>query len=370
VDTGRIGSGNGAVEFGEVELELKDGPPGPLFALARSLAETERLHVSLVPKSERGYALAEGAAPEPVKAESAELSPEMPASEAFRAIARACLRHFLANERVERLRSDAEAVHQMRVAIRRMRAAMTLFKTVVRDDRTEAIKAGLKGIVGVLGEARDLDVFLATVLMPARRPERQDPELETMIADAQAKRDAAYESLHAMLRSPEFTGTILTVSEWVEAGPWQADGLSEERDGPVARLAAAELQRRWRSVRRRSKRLTRMEDEERHALRIAIKKLRYGIEFFGRLFPGKTMKRRRRKMLGAMEALQEILGELNDIAVAGREDAPPMPEALQRRQKRRAGKLLRAARDEAADMADLAPFWVERGKHRAGAITG
>ena len=98
----------------------------------------------------------------------------MPAGEAFRAIARNCLRQIIANEPVM-CAGRAEGLHQMRIGLRRLRAAIAIFADVVGDEDQKKIKSELKWITQELGPARDLDVFAADVLEPLRasHPERR-----------------------------------------------------------------------------------------------------------------------------------------------------------------------------------------------------
>jgi CHAD domain-containing protein len=170
-------------------------------------------------KAERGYEALAALPPQRVKAEDIVLDEEMSNAAAFREIAASCLRHLVANERVLRQRRDPEAVHQMRVALRRLRAAISLFKDMVSDERVEAVKDELRCITGVLGEARDLDIYIAKVLEPAREEAPDDEGIRRAIAEAEAKREKAYDAVQAALRARRYGAAILAVAAWVEAGP-------------------------------------------------------------------------------------------------------------------------------------------------------
>src|ERR1017187_10777893 len=103
-----------------------------------------------------------------------ELSAVMSAGGAFTLIGRACLRHLVANEPAT-IRRDAEALHQMRVALRRLRAAISLFSDAVSDDRINTIKTELRWLARELGPARDLDTLLIEVLKPLRKQHANEP---------------------------------------------------------------------------------------------------------------------------------------------------------------------------------------------------
>jgi CHAD domain-containing protein len=92
-------------------------------------------------------------------------------------------------------------------------------------------------------------------------------------------------------------------------------------------------------------------------VRIEIKKLRYATEFFEALFKGGGAKKKKRAALNTLEALQETLGELNDIAVGSHMDPSAAAEAIHQEQMSRVDELLEAARAQYQELARLEPFW-------------
>lgn len=344
----------------EVELELKHGDPAALFRVAASLAETTPLRLSFKSKSERGYELLTGARPKPAKAEPLRIPPALTSGAAFQAIARSCLRQYVGNEAVLRVAKDPDAVHQMRVALRRLRAAVTLFKDALADGERDAVRGDLKALASALGPARDLDVFIDKTLRPAEARHAGDPDFAALMTDYERRRDEAYARALAALRSGEFARAILRAAAWIEAGDWLGSRdktLRAARDRPIAAHAAAELDRRWRKVRRRSRGLRRLAPEARHEVRIEIKKLRYAAEFFASLFEEAGGVKRRKTALATLATLQETLGDLNDIAVGEEEAATGALAALQSEQAARVGPLLAEARNAVRRFRDLEPFW-------------
>jgi inorganic triphosphatase YgiF len=305
------------VSFGELELELKDGTPADLFRLALALSTATPLRLSFKTKAERGFEAASGEQPTRIKAPPVVLKRKMTSAAAFRTIGAACLQHLMANEAIVRRAPEADAVHQMRVALRRLRAAITLFKTVVEDERRDPIRAELKWMANVLGEARDLDVYITKVLEPARDEHSTDESYQNLLAEYQERRDRAYEVVQETIASPRFITGVLEAAAWIEAGNWLRDASKparRRRNQPVAVLAEEELGRRWKKIIKRGRNLVELDPEERHQVRIEIKKLRYAAEFFESLFKSGGAKKRKRAALSTLEALQETLGELNDIA--------------------------------------------------------
>jgi triphosphatase len=286
----------------------------------------------------------------------------MTSAAAFQMIGAACLKHLMANELIVRANPEADAVHQMRVALRRLRAAITLFNAAVDDDRRDHIRAELKWMANLLGEARDLDVYLARLLEPARDEPRDNNALTALLDETQERRDRAYERFQESIASPRFVNGILETAAWIQAGDWVRDVSKagrKRRDLAVPTLAEEELRRRWRRVLKRGRRLAELDPEQRHQVRIEIKKLRYAAEFFESLFKGKETKARRQAALKTLEALQETLGDLNDIAVGAHIYGSAAAETLHREQLSRVEGLLGSAEKQYRDLAVLEPFWKE-----------
>jgi triphosphatase len=360
-DRGRIEGNSSALSFGELELELKTGGPEDLFDLALRLAEAAPLRLSFMTKAERGYVSGSAEPTRRVKAGPVILKRKMTSAAAFQTIGASCLRHLMANEAIVRNAGEADAVHQMRVALRRLRAAVTLFKTVVQDDRQDRIRADLKWMAGVLGEARDLDVHIATVLEPAQAEHGHDEGYAELLADYRKRREQAYEKVQQTISSARFINGILETAAWIQAGPWLQNGHKasrQKRKRSVVELAQEELERRWRRILKRGRHLAELAPEDRHQVRIEIKKLRYAAEFFESLFKHKGAKKKRRAVLSGLEALQETLGELNDIAVGSEMTSSTAADAIRREQLSRIDELVATAETQYRDLARSDPFWL------------
>jgi len=170
LDRGKVKAGRDSQPISEVELELKEGEVADLARLATRVAGRGAV-LELRSKAERGYALADRGVGNHVGASAIALSDDMTAAEGFRAIGFSCLHHLAAN-RAAVLKDDPEGIHQMRVGLRRLRAALSLFKPLIEGPEFEAIKKELKWVTGELGPARDFDVFVAKTIAPM---EKQPP---------------------------------------------------------------------------------------------------------------------------------------------------------------------------------------------------
>src|SRR5262249_1433350 len=158
-------SGNCARTFQAVRSY---GQEAELFEVARELTHALAAQLALKSKSERGYELLEGSEIAPVKAAPIDLSAGTSTRDAFKAIGLACLKQVLDNEPAL-LARDPEGVHQMRVGLRRLRAAMSLFADILQDPQTAALKQELKWLTSELGPARELEVLVTRVVAPVKR---------------------------------------------------------------------------------------------------------------------------------------------------------------------------------------------------------
>ncbi len=168
-DDGVVKTATDAVPVAEVELELRSGSPAALYQLALELHGIAPLRVETRSKSARGYALARGGPPLWHKAERLTLDPAATVDGALSAIVRNCQEHWLANEAAALDGGDPEGVHQMRIALRRLRSAMSLFAKAIPPDQRSWLKTDSGWVAGNLGPARDWDVFLGSVLQPLCR---------------------------------------------------------------------------------------------------------------------------------------------------------------------------------------------------------
>ncbi|WP_088184122.1 CHAD domain-containing protein [Sphingobium sp. Z007] len=281
----------------EIELELKAGEPAALFALARRIDADIAVRPGVLSKAERGYRLTQ-ALPAAVKAEKVALDPTMSIRQAFLRIVAACLRHYRLNEALLLDQYTAEALHQARVAIRRLRSALKLFKPVLQAADVARFQRELRWLAGVLGEARDLDVLAPRIGGDAAR---------ARLAVAQGQ---AHDRVLQWLESARVRMVLLDLVEWMALGA----GLDAKAGRSVVPFAATGLRKLRKGIAKGGRHMMRLSDEARHSVRKDAKRLRYGAEFFAGLFDGKQKRRRRHKaFLDKLESMQDALGALNDL---------------------------------------------------------
>lgn len=369
LDRGRITAGKRHARFCEIELEAPDGRPGGLFRTGKALAKIASGRIETASKSARGYALLRDAPPRAVRAGHVPLLPETTAEDAFRVIARECLRQLTANMRAT-AGGSPEALHQMRVALRRLRASISAFSEMLEGGQTGEMKSSLRWLGRSLGTARDLDVLLADM----HHRDARGAVLKSVISRFEKRRQNAYDGLKKTLSSGRFRSLMLDVLAWIECGNWRTRRgplAKSEREQPVIAHAARELRQRYRKLAKHLDSLPQLDPAGRHQVRIRAKRLRYAVEFFGDVFAGKKNIQRRDALLSALKDLQSALGDLNDIANrdrlvseialpkpvrgAGGEMSPGTAVALYRPAE--PARLLKAAADAAQRIKAAKPFW-------------
>jgi triphosphatase len=317
IDRGEIGAGRKSLLLHEAELELKRGDRARLFGLARKFARATSAELAVKSKSQRGYELLAGDGAAAVKGHDIELTADMPAKAAFHSIASACLRQIVANKPAI-LAGDPEGIHQMRIGLRRLRAALSLFPDILVDAKIGPIKTELKWLTSELGSAREFDVFLSKVVAPLKKHHARLAGMRGLSRDLADRREAAIARAAEAVTSQRFRDLALDVAAWLETGGWRQPRDRQTREhgeAPIATVAAAQLARRWKKLRKRGRQLARLDAEARHRLRIQAKKLRYATEFYQTVFTGKKTEKRRDAFLAALKDMQDRFGELNDIVV-------------------------------------------------------
>ncbi|MDR2219893.1 MAG: CHAD domain-containing protein [Methylobacillus sp.] len=301
LDVGNLIVGEKKEPICEVELELKSGEPVRLFEFALTLLQDIPFHIENVSKAQRGYAHYRPQAPAIRRAKNIQLTHDMPPAQACRAMLRECLAHLQGNHDAV-LHGESEGIHQMRVALRRMRSVMAIFTDFMPP--TDALKNEIRWLTTTLGAARDLDVLLEETL-PALPESLAHPGLALIKRRARKRAQTARQDVMAALDSQRYQHLLLQLAVWME-NPAPA---TEQK---LHTHASSLLARRYRKLRKRGK--LELNAEQRHELRILAKKLRYATEFFAGLHNTKATNR----FLRRLAPLLELLGELNDLEVTSR----------------------------------------------------
>lgn len=307
MDRGEIRAGQSICPISELELELKSGSPQQLFKLALALLDVVPLEVEQTSKAEYGYLLFSAAKPSASKARFPALKKNQSIASALQSMIGACLLHVQANVPGALLKLDEEYLHQVRVGLRRLRVVLSIAQRFRADAELAVLHEQVAKLCIELGRSREWDVFVTETLRPicSRLPEHAG--LHDVLRASERPREKQHAETEGSLASQEFQRMLLRF------GAWMHSQEANETETPLQKFAAQILDKRSRQVRKNGKGQA-GDAGQLHAMRIACKKLRYSIEMFGSLFADNIAQ----SYLAALIELQDILGTLNDIAVAHR----------------------------------------------------
>lgn len=299
---------------GIVEAAFRAADRAAAYAVAESLAGAIPVSVERCDLVARGYDLAHGRRFQPALARDVALDGEWSVRRGFVAVLRNCLDQFAANEDAFAAGGGSEAIHQLRVAVRRMRAAFSAFSSVLPPDETADFRADLQWLQQIFGPLRDWDVFCNETLTTLRAALPNHGALTEMAAEARAARGRALIAAREALISVRHGLFQIRLERWLES-----EGGDE---GPLlTQFAANALAQRDRKLRRAGKNLNGSSPDRLHDIRIAAKKARYAAEFFRDLYGSKAT----RKYLRALRRIQDGLGAMNDANMARRLVAEAKP---------------------------------------------
>ncbi|MBL4556305.1 MAG: CHAD domain-containing protein [Rhodobacteraceae bacterium] len=318
-DTGEIRANGAAQPFAELELELIDGNLAALYEIARALFDAGRPAFSTLSKPERGALLAETGRiepePAPRKAHPSPVGRKQPAEDAAQAVLREAFAQIAANVAAVAAGDDPEGPHRLRVGLRRLRTAMLLFRPVIGCPEMNRLGAEARWLGQEAGALRDLDVAIDGIVAPASAAHPAEPGFATLLAALGDRRTARRAALRAVLDAPRTGGFLLDLAQFIETRGWQGSwgsGPPAPAAAPLRDVARDALARRWRTVARRARGIETLPADARHELRKALKKLRYGVDFLGPVFKPKSV----RDFIQHLKTLQDLFGDLNDLAMA------------------------------------------------------
>lgn len=311
LDRGRIKSGNATAPVCELELEMKAGPAWRAYQFALQLLATVPLLVEDRSKAERGIALHLHERAKPRKVGRSQVAGGMSANEVFRTLIVGCIAHYMANQRGMLSRGDPEYLHQMRVALRRLRSVFSTFAPLFPASVLAPPITETRWLGRTLGAARDWDVFATETLPPVIARYEEHAGLATLARAAARKRAAANGRARRAVASARGQGLVLALGAWTSAETW-LEALDDAQRAALARpadeFARETLDAALKRVRKRGRNFAKLAPHDLHRLRISAKKLRYATEFFTPLFDEKAADDYR----AALARLQDALGAYND----------------------------------------------------------
>lgn len=245
-----------------------------------------------------------------LKAASVRLDSKSSFDDAVSAIIASSLAQFVVNWASLRKTDNPESIHQMRVALRRLRSGIVMFKQVAPAATFVRLRQGAKQITSVLEPAREFDVFCESIRQGPLPQATPAAICDPLLAVLENHRTAAYSQARLHIEAIETIVFVLGVIIFLARKDWQTAVTGRKLQMPARKFAKSALEKLHADVLKRGKRLPRLSDDARHELRIALKKLRYATEFYGKLF---DRSKRRKSMIEKASALQDILGAHNDL---------------------------------------------------------
>ncbi len=321
LDEGEIRAGGRTAPIHEAEIELANGDPAEVFTVAEYIFAGEVLQYSSASKSARGYRLLAGEdatlSLEPARAKSTALDASMTSEEAMREVLRRCFAQIAGNLPVAIKSETPAGPHQLRVGLRRLRSAFSVFRPLMGEDAVAPIAAEAKQLARIAGELRDMDVLIHDVVGPAAKAvdaaeDRGFRELLEALEDrrGEVKLDVARRlSTEGAQRLPLALGGFAEARGWLDPGDIRQ---SARLATPVRDFAAKQLNKRWSKAAKWGRRIEELPIPERHEMRKELKKFRYAVDFFYSLYPEERAKPFRKQL----KRLQNVFGYLNDSAMA------------------------------------------------------
>ncbi len=362
VDIGRIRADSGDGSISEIELELKQGSPRALYALARELNKEAPLRVLVLSKADRGYALLGETKNRSHKAMPVAYPADINAGDAFAEILRACLAHLMANEPALVEHQHAEGLHQMRVALRRLRTALALGcdrSPVIMHLSNEA-----RWLSKCLAPARDFDVFQSEIAPPVLRAFKGEAAMQDLREAAEEARAIAWSEALSAVTSSRYTNFVLDLAEEIETRSW-TDSWTDA-SAPAAAFGSAAIKEALAKAVRLGKKLPKLKPRRAHKLRKRLKRLRYTTDFFANLFDDDSAK----VFTKRLNKLQATFGALNDAVTAAElvemliNKTPAKMETLSYAgglivgwHRRAAASMLKLAAKDFAKLTRTEPFW-------------
>ena len=309
MDLGQITGGGRVQEICELELELKAGAPQHLFSLALAILEIVPVEIEMVNKAEYGFRLLSGATEQPAKGVLPKLKPEQGLVVALQTALGACLLQWQRNWRGALVGVEGEFLHQVRVALRRMRVLLHLMQQLRDDETLGCFTAELADLSVLLGRVRDWDVFITETLQPLYPKPLKRDGAALLWAGCTSARIACHTELQKV--ATEVQSLMLRFAQWMYSDYWQRLEMDERY---VRDLAAHRLNKQTHHMALQLARSDSRDAFQLHELRIMAKKLRYIAEFFAAWFDDKHTA----GFLHTLSEVQQELGQINDASIAYR----------------------------------------------------
>jgi triphosphatase len=250
----------------------------------------------------------------PRNAEVIALETDQRAEQATYDILRECLAQITANMAVVQGLPDPEGPHQLRVGLRRLRTAFAALSTVLDSPEMMRLGQEARWFGKEVGRLRDIEVVKNEIVPREAEAHPEQPGFPAIADRLRREVTKRREDLRQLLAEGRSQAFLIDLSRFVETRGWH---VTEDLDQagelaiPASKLARKALIKTWKTARKRGRRVDSLNDEQRHDLRKALKKLRYEVEFFSTLYSARSVKRFSKRL----KKLQRICGTVNDASL-------------------------------------------------------
>ena len=205
-------------------------------------------------------------------------------------------------------KTDDEYLHQVRVALRRLRVVLNMTAKYRDDTELQSLRHLVSELGRALGSSREWDVFVAETLPAILKDAGDYTEMEMLIGASEKRRQDSQQLVHAALQPVDFQRLLLRFGAWMNGEYWKKSANPINIQYFSNKMLCKYEQKVW----QRGKHVqSKMTNEQLHRLRIACKNLRYSIELFDSP-TGLENDHYLKKLIN----LQSVLGKLHDNAVA------------------------------------------------------
>lgn len=309
LEDGTLTSGTGpavrSTRLCEVEVRLNNGQPAALYGIARLLSRQLRLHPIAGTLAQRAIAFSTNEGPRPAKAKRVKIDPKSTVISVFKQISWHCLDQLQANEGGVFSTDNVEYIHQARVALRRLRTALRLFNSTLPPGFSDKWSQAWRNVGEQLGNARNWDVFCSEILPTIAADLGDHLDVRRLKEFSVQKRKEAHAATQHWLRDRRYSLTMIAFCEALLT-------LPEQKGARIGNFADKALKKRHKSFCHGAHIAHTLSAEERHEVRIDLKKLRYTLDFFESLYGQKQLQ----PFLKGLTETQELLGHMNDLATA------------------------------------------------------
>jgi len=319
MDQGEVRTEQHSMPICELELELKSGEPQQLFELALAILDIVPFELETVSKAENGYRLLSGFTGHPVKGVAPKIADADTLADVLEKLIWSCLQHFQGNlsgamGHGAMASDDAEYLHQMRVALRRLRVVLRMAEKVLADQHLAGLYKDVSDLCVALGRIREWDVFIAGMLQPMCARMAGHAGLQALLAASEQQHAACYATLRGTARARELQRLLLRFAIWMNGDYWLHAGWQQAEVLSARDFATRRLRKLAKRFALSGQQMDTAGAAQLHALRIIAKKLRYSAEFFADLYDRKKAG----TFLATLSEVQDVLGQINDVAVAHR----------------------------------------------------